>query len=79
MPGLLLAMRRAPIVLIAVSSCLLVCGPLQGLRDTPPAGLSVHATAPEFSLTDQFGQGRTLESLMGPQGMVLVFFRSADW
>jgi len=41
----------------------------------PPAG----AIAPGFSLPDQSGQRRTLESLMQPHGLVLVFFRSADW
>jgi hypothetical protein len=64
---------------IAGSSCFLLRGQLQGLHDTPQTGLAADATAPEFSLPDQFGQRRTMESLMGPQGLVLVFFRSADW
>jgi hypothetical protein len=37
------------------------------------------AAAPDFSLVDQSGQRRSLDSLMGPQGLMLVFFRSADW
>ena len=32
-----------------------------------------------FSLPDQHGVTRWLRSLFGPKGVVLVFFRSADW
>ena len=64
---------------IAASLCLPVWGQLQGLRDAAQIGPAAGTTAAEFSLTDQSGSRRTLESLMGPQGLVLVFFRSADW
>ena len=36
-------------------------------------------TVPAFTLPDAAGRPHTLESLMGPKGLVLVFFRSADW
>lgn len=42
-------------------------------------GLPVGRPAPPFSLRDQFGRQQTLESLKGPRGTVLLFFRSADW
>ena len=42
-------------------------------------GPAVGAKSPGFSLSDQNGQTRTLESLMGPKGLMLVFYRSADW
>jgi peroxiredoxin len=42
-------------------------------------GLSVGEKAPDFSARDQFGKQQTLESLKGPKGTVLLFFRSADW
>jgi hypothetical protein len=42
-------------------------------------GPRVGAAAPEFSGADQFGKAQTLQSVMGPQGVMLVFFRSADW
>ena len=45
-------------------------------QQPPPA---TGATAPDFSLPDQSGHARTLDSLSGPKGLVLVFFRSADW
>lgn len=32
-----------------------------------------------FEARDQDGTMRTLDSLKGPNGLVLVFFRSADW
>ena len=34
---------------------------------------------PEFSLPDQSGAIRTLGHLAGPNGLLLVFHRSADW
>ena len=42
-------------------------------------GLDVGQKAPNFSLRDEFGHVQTLESLKGPNGTVLLFFRSADW
>jgi len=42
-------------------------------------GLGVGRKAPDFSARDQFGRQRTLETLKGPKGTVLLFFRSADW
>jgi peroxiredoxin len=34
---------------------------------------------PDFSLIDQAGATRTLASILGPNGAMLVFFRSAEW
>ncbi|HEY2645716.1 MAG TPA: peroxiredoxin family protein [Candidatus Acidoferrales bacterium] len=42
-------------------------------------GLRTGEKAPEFSAPDQFGKTQTLESLRGPKGVVLLFYRSADW
>jgi peroxiredoxin len=42
-------------------------------------GLEVGQKAPSFSARDQFGEEQTLETLKGPKGTVLLFFRSADW
>ena len=47
--------------------------------DVTKLGPQVGVKAPDFTLPDQQGQRRTLASLMGPKGLVLVFFRSADW
>ena len=42
-------------------------------------GLGVGQRAPAFSARDQFGRVQTLDTLRGPKGTVLLFFRSADW
>ena len=47
--------------------------------DVTKLGPQVGKKVPDFSLPDQHGQMRTLSSLMGPKGLVLVFNRSADW
>jgi hypothetical protein len=47
--------------------------------DVQTLGPQVGATVPGFSLPDHAGRPRTLQSVMGPKGALLVFFRSADW
>ena len=42
-------------------------------------GPQVGRRIPAFTLVDQNGTPRTLRSLMGPKGLMLVLFRSADW
>jgi hypothetical protein len=47
----------------------------QNIKTGPNAGQPV----PAFSAQDQDGRTQTLQSVMGPKGAMLVFFRSADW
>ena len=47
--------------------------------DVSTLGPEVGARVPDFSLFDQSGTERTLQSIMGPRGAMLVFLRSADW
>ncbi len=47
--------------------------------DVERLGPKVGEPVPDFNLPDQHGTTRSLKSLMGPKGLVLVFFRSADW
>ena len=42
-------------------------------------GLRAGQKAPDFSARDQFGKTQTLDTLRGPKGTVLLFYRSADW
>ena len=42
-------------------------------------GPQVGEQVPAFALPDQNGQVRTLESILGPKGALLLFHRSADW
>ena len=44
-----------------------------------PAGPAVGEKVPDFALQDQNGNEKTLHSIFGPKGALLVFFRSADW
>ena len=76
--GLLVAI--APLALCAV----LLAGTEQvpanpPVPDVQRLGPQVGQTVPDFTLTDQHGQPRPLASLIGRAGLVLVFFRSADW
>ena len=42
-------------------------------------GPEVGAKIPVFSLADQNGAKRDLQSIAGPNGAMIVFYRSADW
>ena len=53
--------------------------PLRKKTDLSKLGPKVGERVPGFSLKDQTGTTRTLESIMGPKGAMLVFYRSADW
>jgi peroxiredoxin len=41
--------------------------------------LQVGKKIPTLSGSDQFGRQRNVENLKGPNGLVILFFRSADW
>jgi hypothetical protein len=47
--------------------------------DTSTIGPRVGATVPPIEGIDQFGRKQTLASVGGKNGVMLVFFRSADW
>ena len=47
----------------------------QNIKTGPGVGQQV----PAFSAQDQDGRTQTLNSILGPKGAMLVFFRSADW
>ncbi|HUF48041.1 MAG TPA: hypothetical protein VMM93_09500 [Vicinamibacterales bacterium] len=47
--------------------------------DVTRLGPGVGARVPALALVDQDGRRQTLESIAGPKGTMLVFFRSADW
>jgi peroxiredoxin len=49
------------------------------LRMFSEVGLRAGQKAPAFSARDQFGKTQTLDTLRGPRGTVLLFYRSADW
>ena len=47
--------------------------------DPASLGPRVGEALPAFEVRDQDGRLRDFSSLTGPNGLVLVFFRSADW
>ena len=47
--------------------------------DVSKLGPQVGERVPEFTMTDQNGAEQTLRSVVGPNGAVVVLFRSADW
>jgi hypothetical protein len=54
-------------------------GPARTPIDVAKLGPQVGQQVPDFSLKDQTGKIWTRQSIMGPRGAMLVFFRSADW
>ena len=64
---------------VAVCAALQQAPPGATLPDPQRLGPQVGDRVPDFTLLDQHGQSRTLASLIGPRGLMLVFFRSADW
>ncbi len=47
--------------------------------DVHALGPQVGDRVPDFSLPDQTGTMRTLDSIMGPNGAMILFYRSANW
>ena len=47
--------------------------------DVDSLGPQVGEYVPNFNLPDQNGQVKTLDSILGPNGAMLLFHRSADW
>ena len=47
----------------------------QNIKTGPNIGQQV----PMFSAKDQEGRTRSLKSIMGPKGAMIIFVRSADW
>jgi len=52
---------------------------VEAQNDDPHTGPEIGEPVPDFALPDQHGVNRTLNDLMGPKGLLLVFSRSADW
>ena len=53
----------------------------EAMSDARPfnAGPEPGRRVPDFTLPDQHGRPRAFAGLCGPQGLVIVFHRSADW
>jgi hypothetical protein len=75
--------RRTTPLAVLVAAFALGCGPDEMEPRTPidvsSLGPQVGEPVPDFALVDQLGQPQTLESILGPDGGLLLFHRSADW
>ena len=49
------------------------------MGESIPTGPDAGQAVPDFQLRDQHGAARSLHSILGPKGALLVFYRSADW
>jgi hypothetical protein len=58
---------------------LVLLGAALSLPAEEVAGVPAGNPVPPFRARDQFAKEHTLSSLMGPNGLVLLFFGSADW
>ena len=73
-------MSRTALVVALIAVATLVASAQDVRRiNVSKLGPQVGATVPDFSLADQQGKTRTLQSVMGPKGAMIVFYRSADW
>jgi hypothetical protein len=52
---------------------------VQAQNDDYKTGPAIGQKVPDFALTDQHQQIRNLQNLMGTNGLLLIFSRSADW
>jgi len=72
--------RRSALAALALLAASAAAQDLEPSRiDVSVLGPQVGERIPEFSLPDQNGEIWTSESILGPNGAMLVFVRSADW
>ena len=74
-------MQKIAALMLAVwagAATLIAAQPVQPV-DVNTLGPQVGQKAVAFQLPDQHGRTRTLTSVAGPKGTMLVFFRSSDW
>ena len=68
-----------------VAACLALAAPValnaeeRKPVDVSTLGPQVGEQVPDFALPDQHGRIRTLDSIMGEKGAMILFHRSADW
>ena len=77
-------MNHRTMVCVAILICGMVGAQMAAQQTAPPPlpniqklGPQVGTRVPDFTFVDQKGQSRTLASLMGPKGLMLVFYRSS--
>ena len=71
--------RSLAIGLTTAFGVLLIAQAQTPLPEVDRFGPQVGDAVPDFSLVDQTGRTRDLSSILGPNGVMLVFSRSAAW
>jgi hypothetical protein len=90
--NILSVFRKVPILFFTFHFfAILICGglcarifsilaaPLSPSAISIKTGPAVGQPIPDFRLSDQLGRKQTFETVKGPKGAFLVFYRSADW
>ncbi len=67
--------RRAAALALAAGMTMAIASAEEGIATGPDVGTKI----PDITAPDQYGKVRTFESLRGPEGLLLLFHRSADW
>ena len=68
-----------PMRILLRSALLLGASSMPFVAAELPTGPAAGETIPAFEAVDQTGAQRTFENLAGPNGLLLLFHRSADW
>ena len=69
--------RRATIAALIAATLQLAGSP--AIAESIATGPEVGERIPDFEVADQNGKRRTFDDLRGPEGLLLLFHRSADW
>ena len=84
-------MKASRLIRLLAVSCGIGVGMISSLAQVPKGsrakspppkittGPEVGEKTPDFEVVDQHGQTQTFQSLSGPNGLLLLFHRSADW
>ena len=71
--------NRYPIVLRRALIALFAAAMASAQGTSSKTGPEVGQPIPAFKAVDQNGDARTFDDLKGPNGLLLLFHRSADW
>jgi len=69
------SMKKVALTSVFLSTVFLAPMAAQALKTGPEVGSRI----PDFEARDQEGQVRTFENLTGRAGLLLLFYRTADW
>jgi len=72
-------MKNLSLVSLALFILMFVSVNIQATPAIKNAGTQINQKVPEISALDIAGNKQTIQQLSGDKGLVLVFFRSADW